>query len=112
MSSCESPFALPAGVARAYDGRRRTRPLDASHGVNRLADLSTHALAPFEPAPRHGTKAEPLSQVFYDIHADAANTTRLLAANGTDPLDLSHVSFARVDYINVTEITSRWLIWK
>lgn len=64
------------------------------------------------PSQRHGAKGEPLTQLFWDAHAEAANTTKQLAASNSDPYDLSHVTFARVDYINVTEITSRWMIWK
>lgn len=39
------------------------------------------------------------------LSADAANTTKLLAANGTDSIDMSHVRFARVDYGTETVIS-------
>lgn len=99
MCSCEFAF-LPCS------GTDRTRViLSLKGGLNTASRLPSSR-------NRHGAKGEPLTQLFWDAHAEAANTTKQLAASNLDPYDLSHVTFARVDYINVTEITSRWMIWK
>lgn len=53
-----------------------------------------------------------MTTVFYQSHAQAANISRELAANGTETLDLSHVRWGRLDYLNATEVMTRWLIFK
>lgn len=61
---------------------------------------------------RHGPKTDPMSSVFYNAHGQAANISRELTANGTETLDLSHVRWGRIDYLNATELMTRWIIFK
>lgn len=64
----------------------------------------------------HGPKDDPLTNVFYNAHAQAANLTRQLALHpSSDPaenLDLSHVKWGRIEFFNATELMTRWLVFK
>lgn len=78
----------------------------------RESKLTFHYLSWLLVLARHGPKSDPMTTVFHNAHGQAANISQQLAANGSESLDLSHVRWGRIDYLNATELMTRWIIFK
>ncbi|CDZ97221.1 hypothetical protein [Phaffia rhodozyma] len=91
---------------------------DKIEGMIRLTDENYDELVEFEDLTSeeeedrvwcvliHGAKTDSLSEMFWKAHLGAKNVSL------GDPHELDRVKFARIDYLNVTSVLTRWNVWK